>query len=140
MPIVQVENMPTRPSVMVVDDETEIAELFCRFLESSGFNCNYFTDPQLALDNFSKNPNSCCLVILDLRMPGLDGLELARRLRKYNKTIKVILVSGFLMEENIDNETVKDVGISAMLEKPFHFKEINPLIKEILAEQPSKSR
>ena len=38
------------------------------------------------------------------------------------------------MEENIDNEMVKDVGISAILEKPFHLKEIKPLIKEILAE------
>lgn len=55
--------MPKRPSVMVVDDESELAELFSRFLELSGFNCNYFTDPSLALDNFSKNSDSYCLVL-----------------------------------------------------------------------------
>ena len=129
-----VAKMPTRPSVMVVDDEKELAELYSRFLELSGFNCNYFTDPQLALYNFSKNSNSYCLVIADLKMPGLDGLELVRRLRKYNKTVKILLVTAYLIEENLDYEMAKRAGIDIVLEKPFHFKELRPMINEILAE------
>jgi PleD family two-component response regulator len=54
--VLLVATMPTpRPSVMVVDDEEELAELFSRFLNISGFDCDYFTDPQIALENFSKN-------------------------------------------------------------------------------------
>lgn len=119
---------------MVVDDEKELAELFGAFLERIGFICDYFTDSQLALDNFTNNPNSYCLIISDLRMPGLDGLELIKRIRQYNKTVKIILVSGFLTEENIDNNAIKDAGISAVIEKPFHFKELRPIIKRVLAE------
>ncbi len=124
--------MFSRPLVMMVEDEKELAELYCRFLEISGFDCNYFTDPQSALDNIRKNFRRYCLVIADLRMPGLDGLEFTRRLRKYNKTVKVLLITGFLAEENIDHEATKRIGISAVLEKPFHVKDFGRKIKEIL--------
>ena len=112
-----------------------LLSLFSRFLELSGFNCKYFTDPRLALDNYSKNSDSYCLVIADLKMPKLDGLELTRRLRKYNKTVKILLVTGYLVEENIDYDQAKEAGIDVILEKPFHFKELVPAIKELLAEK-----
>lgn len=134
MVIVLVVNMPTRPTVMVVDDEKELAELFSRFLELSGFDCSYYTDPHLALDNFIENSNNYCLIIVDLKMPGLDGLQLARRLREYNKTVKILLVTGYLVEENVDYDMTKRAGIDIVLEKPFHFKELRPIINEILAE------
>ena len=125
--------MHNRPSVLVVDDEKEIAELFYRFLELSGFDCSYFTDPLLALDNFSKNSDSYCLVIADLRMPGLGGLELSKELRKYNKNVKVLLITGYLVEESIDYEEMKEAGIDMVLEKPFHFKQLTPILEKILA-------
>ncbi len=126
--------MSTSLSVMVVDDEMELAELFSRFLKLSGFDCDYFTDPQLALENFKENFNRYCLVIVDLKMPKLDGIKLTKRLRKYNKTVKILLVTGFLAEEDIDYEQAKREGIDMVLEKPFHIKELIPTIKEILAE------
>ncbi len=122
----------SNPSVLVVDDEEELVELYSKFLEVSGFNCMYFTDPNMAIDNFAKNFNSYSLVITDLRMPGLDGLELTRRLRIYNKTVKILLITGFLVEENLDQDLVKEVGVSAVLEKPIHFKDLKPMIKQIL--------
>lgn len=121
-----------RPSVMVVDDEEELAELFSRFIELRGFNCTYFTDPEEALDYFSKNINKFSLVITDLKMPDLNGLELSRRLHQYNKTVKVLLVTAFLVEENVDYDEAKEAGISMVLEKPFHFKELKPIVEEIL--------
>ena len=121
-----------RPSVMVVDDERELAELFSKFLELSGFDCTYFTDPQEALDYFSKNISRFSLVITDLKMPGLDGIELAKRMRLYKKTVKILLVTAFLVEQNLDDYEVKEAGISMVLEKPFHLKVLKPIIKEIL--------
>lgn len=72
--------------------------------------------------------------IADVRMPGLDGLELSKELRKYNKNIKVLLITAYLAEENIDYNAVKEAEVYAIIEKPFHFKQLKPLIKEILAE------
>lgn len=120
------------PSVMVIDDEVELAELYSRFLELSGFNCVYFTDPLEALDYFSKNMNRFSLVITDLKMPGIDGLELARRVRKYNNNVKILLVTAFLVEENLDEDEIKEAGTDTVLEKPFHFKDLKPILEEFL--------
>jgi DNA-binding response OmpR family regulator len=118
---------------MAVDDEIELAALYSRFLELCGFNCTYFTDPKEALNHFSKNFNSYSLVIIDLKMPGLDGLDLARRLREFNKTVKILLVTAFLVEENLDYDEAIEAGIDLVLEKPFHFKDLKPIIEKILA-------
>lgn len=117
---------------MVVDDERELVILYSRFIELSGFNSVYFTSPRESLDYFSNNPDSCSLIIIDLKMPDINGLELARRLRKYNDKVKIILVTSFLVEENLDYLKVKEAGIDIVLEKPFHLKDLRPLIKEIL--------
>ncbi|MGD9533862.1 MAG: response regulator [Candidatus Nitrosocosmicus sp.] len=120
------------PSVMVVDDERELVLLYSRFIELSGFNCVYFTSPREALDYFSNNPNGYNLIIIDLKMPDINGLELARRLRKFNDKVKIILVTAFLVEENLDPDEAKEAGVDIVLEKPFHFKDLKPIIKEIL--------
>src|ERR1044072_135433 len=105
-------NTAIRPLVMVVDDEEELGVLYMRFIELSGFDCKYFTDPKKALDTFSLNYNSYSLVITDLKMPGIDGIEFSKKIRKYNK--------------------IKEAGIDSVLEKPFHPKDLSPMIKEIL--------
>jgi DNA-binding response OmpR family regulator len=66
-------------------------------------------------------------------MPGLGGLELSKELRKYNKNVKVLLITGYLVEESIDYEEMKEAGIDMVLEKPFHFKQLTPILEEILA-------
>src|ERR1044071_1019785 len=125
-------NTAIRPLVMVVDDEEELGVLYRRFIELSGFDCKYFTDALEALDTFRLHYNSYSLIITDLRMPGIDGIEFSKRIRKYNKTVKILLITNFLVEENLDNEMVKEAGIDIVHEKPFHPKDVSPMIKEIL--------
>ena len=125
-------NTAIRPLVMVVDDEEELGVLYMRFIELSGFDCKYFTDPKKALDTFSLNYNSYSLVITDLKMPGIDGIEFSKKIRKYSKTVKILLITNFLVEENLDYNKVKEAGIDSVLEKPFHTKDLSPMISEIL--------
>ena len=75
--------MSARPSVMVVDDEEELANLFRTFLDESGFNSVSFTDPLSALDHFSQNHGKYSVVLTDWQMPFLDGIHLAKRMREY---------------------------------------------------------
>lgn len=110
----------------------ELAELYSRFVKLSGFNCICFSDPEEALDEFSKSSIDYSLVIADLQMPCLDRLELAKRLRLYNKTVKIVLVTAILAEENLDDKKLKEVGIDGVYEKPFHLKDLRPIIKKIL--------
>jgi DNA-binding response OmpR family regulator len=125
-------NTAIRPLVMVVDDEEELVELYSRFIELSGLDCEYFTDPKEALDNFSLNYHRYSLVITDLRMPSLGGIDFAKRIREYNKSVKILLITNFLIESNLDYDEVKQAGIDMVFEKPFHFKDLRLIIKEIL--------
>ena len=96
--------MSTRPSVMVVDDEEELANLFRTFLERSGFNSVSFTDPLSALDHYSQNRNKYSVVITDWKMPNLDGIQLAKKIREYNTTVKILLMTAHFVEESFRKE------------------------------------
>lgn len=123
--------MSTRPSVMVVDDEEELANLFRLFLERSGFNSVSFTDPLSAIDHFSQNHDKYSLVITDLKMPNLDGIQLAKKIREYSDTVKILLITAFCTDESLKQEVFREVRISDVIEKPFKFKELVPLITEL---------
>lgn len=118
-------------SVMVIDDEIELGEIYSRFLELSGFNCVYYTEPDEALNEFVRNFDSYSLIITDLKMPSIDGLEFTRRIRQYSKTIKVVLVTAFLTNENLEHAEIKESRIDTVIEKPFRLKDLEPIIKEI---------
>ena len=83
-------------SVLVLDDDAESAEELTEILSDGGFWCRTMTDPKLALETVMRDP-SIAVVVTDLRMPGLDGIELAKaieRARPRDRHIAVILVSG----------------------------------------------
>lgn len=123
--------MSTRPSVIVVDDEEEIANLFRLFLERSGFNSVSFTDPLSAIDHFRQNHDKYCLVITDLKMPNLDGIHLAKKIRDYNDTVKILLITAFCTDESLKEEAYREARIADVIEKPFKFKDLVPLITEL---------
>jgi DNA-binding response OmpR family regulator len=123
--------MSTRPSVMVVDDEEELANLFRLFLERSGFNTVSFTDPLSAIDHFSQNHDKYSLIITDLKMPDLDGIQLAKKIRDYNDTVKILLITAFCTDESLKEEVFREARIVDVIEKPFKFKELVPQITEL---------
>lgn len=91
----------------------------------------YYTEPDEALNEFVRNFDSYSLIITDLKMPCIDGLEFTRRIRQYSKTIKVVLVTAFLTDENLEHAEIKESGIDTVIEKPFRLKDLEPIIKEI---------
>ena len=84
-------------SIIVVDDEIELATLFKTFLNQQGFNTISFVDPVLALEYFKETSDKHSLIITDLRMPGLNGLELAKKVRELNTNIRIFLMTAFEM-------------------------------------------
>lgn len=123
--------MSTLPSLMVVDDEEELAHLFMELLKGSGFNCVSFTDPLLAIKHFNQNPEQYSLVLLDLRMPGLNGIELAKRLKGYNSNVKILLVTGFFDEEYLNSDEFRDSALTEVMYKPIKLKELKTRINEL---------
>ncbi|MFY9794423.1 MAG: response regulator, partial [Candidatus Nitrosopolaris sp.] len=83
------------PTILLVDDEEDILDTFKTGLACEGFNVEAFADPMEALTHFATvNPSHYDLAILDIRMPGLNGLQLYYRLKAINRNTKILFVSA----------------------------------------------
>ena len=83
--------------VSIVDDEIDITELFhdalCNNID--GITVVTFNDPVIALERFTDNKENYALVISDLRMPNLNGLELLKKIKKLNEKVRTMLTSAY---------------------------------------------
>jgi len=118
---------------MVVDDEEELATLFRQLIESMGLDAISFTDPLLAFEYFKNNKDKFSMVITDLRMPGLDGIQLAKRIRECNEQTKILLITAFIADKVLKDESFKEAQISEVIEKPIHFSELRQSIVQLLS-------
>ena len=87
--------------VSVVDDDIGTARLFHEALRQNidGISVFSFTDPVKAFEHFTENKENYALVISDLRMPGLNGLELLKKVKTLNPKVRTILMSAYNFEE-----------------------------------------
>ena len=114
--------------VLVVDDEKDIRELLERFLTRKGFEVQPVDNGIIALETIKNDPTFDILV-LDNRMPGIDGTEVIRELAKREKKIPVIMLTGSL----VINEN--HLQADAMLRKPIDLNELLNKINEVLGKQ-----
>jgi two-component system OmpR family response regulator len=115
------------PNIAMVEDDLELAEILTEYLQQYNFNITNFYDPFLAipsigLDNYD-------LVILDLTLPGLDGLEVCKELiSRYD--IPIIISSA--RSDLVDKVTALELGADDYLPKPYDPKELEVRIKTVL--------
>jgi DNA-binding response OmpR family regulator len=89
--------------ILLVDDELDIAMTFKLTLESTGFTVNAYQDPLIALSKFK--PGYYDLVILDIKMPKMNGFELYTEIRKIDNQVKVCFITaGEMYYEGIRSE------------------------------------
>ena len=123
--------MTQSPSVMVVDDEEELANLFRRILDGSGFNCVSFTDPLLALENLHKNQCKYTLVITDFRMPGINGIEFANEIRQHNQNVKILLLTAYFDDDRLRTKDFINADFAEVIEKPVSLKVLQSKVSEL---------
>ena len=107
--------------VSIVDDEIDITELFRDAICGSidGISVVAFNDPIVALEHFADNKQNYALVISDLRMPSINGLELLKRIKSSSPNVRTILMSAFNLEFDELYRTYSDEGIiDSSIEKP----------------------
>ncbi len=122
-------------SVMIVEDEWDIAHLFSLSLARSGFDTISFTEPLLALDHFKQYPRRYSLILLDMFMKDLNGLELSKEIRKYNSQVKILLITGYCKGDLLDNIDFKEAKISDVIQKPVNFEKLGPHILQLCQKQ-----
>ena len=121
---------PTQ-SILVVDDELDIVVIFKQALSRQGYTVFGFTDPVLALEHFKINSEGYGLVITDVRMPRMSGLELAANIKAIKPDTKVVLMSAF---EVSDFEfSMPGIKIKDFLRKPVDVKTLVRRVKVAMA-------
>jgi PAS domain S-box-containing protein len=108
--------VPVIPHVLLVDDEDLLVELGIQLLTTQGFRVTGFTDPHAALAAVRQQPRSFDVVITDLTMPGMTGLELAGELHQVRADLPIILASGY--GGDVTPERAARVGIRQVIDKP----------------------
>lgn len=106
----------------MVEDEDELAYLFKEALSGNRFIINVFTDPVAALESISAEHLRYRLVLSDVRMPRLDGVELARRIYGIDKKIRLILMTAF------DQTDIPSAFQHEFVQKPVHIEKLRKLV------------
>lgn len=115
---------------IVVDDDIDICDLTRMALEREGFDVHGFTDPILALEHFRVNCDSCNIVISDLRMPAMNGIEFLQNIKKVKPTTKVLLMSAFAIEGDPEYARLfEQTKINGFIQKPVSMRHLTRTIK-----------
>lgn len=111
--------------VAIVDDEDDIAKLFRDALGTiNGITIFAFTDPVMALEHFKLNKENYVLVISVLRMPGLTGTELIKKLKNVDPYVRTVLMTAFTINDNLFQEYARKKLINGFLQKPIRLDDL----------------
>jgi FixJ family two-component response regulator len=116
------------PPVAVVDDDKSVLKALSRLLSAAGFDVRAFHSGREFLNSLAEHPVGC--VLLDIRMPGLDGYAVARRLAERIDRIPVIFLSAHDSASN--RRQAEKQGATAFLRKPASERKILAAIREAL--------
>ncbi|MBN2723381.1 MAG: response regulator [Deltaproteobacteria bacterium] len=114
-------------TILFVDDEKPVRRAGEKLLKRLGFNVLLAADGLEAIDIFERRQTEISLVILDMAMPGMGGLETMEKLREIRSDIKIVLSSGF---SDADSGSGLE-GVDAFLPKPYGFKRLAEILKKL---------
>ena len=115
-------------NILLIDDEKDTLRLVQKYFEKKGAHMSAYSNPLLALQDFMKNnnngnnDNNYDLIISNIKMPEMNGIELASIIRKMNKDIPIILMSSYTID--IDHFILKFLNIEDIITKPIKLKDL----------------
>ena len=113
-------------SILVVDDEVDILSILKDLLEYRGFNVVTSNDSEEALELAQQQ--DFCVILADLKMPGMDGIQMAEKLRENQSTSKIIIMSGYGIQVK---QSLDKIGIHHYIIKPINFDQLFEKINSI---------
>jgi CheY-like chemotaxis protein len=126
--------MEEQPKILIVDDSQELSDVISEFMEAHGFTVHTTANSYSAIKMADAGGYS--VVVSDIHMPEMDGLELMARLKTMNPSIPVVLITGYSVIEA--RKIALEKGADAFVAKPFHMKELLDVIASLLNNNKSK--
>ncbi len=117
--------------ILYLDDEEPLVFIVKRMLKHLGYEPDCFTRAEDALAAFKVAPDQYDLVLTDLAMPGMSGIDFAEAILKMRPQARVVIVSGYAEQKDADRATA--LGVKAVIRKPATLDELKQTVVELLA-------
>lgn len=114
--------------ILVVDDEVEVVNFLCVFLERLGLEANKATSGREALEIFTRNKPDW--VFLDIKMPDMDGLEALKKMKEIDPNIKAMMITG--RNDEASQSEAQALGASDYLIKPIDLDDLLEKVKKYI--------
>jgi len=128
-------NQKPLANLLVVEDDSDIAHVLKQGLIKNGFLVSAFTDSEEALQDFQSNPKDYyCLMLSDIRMPGISGIQLARKVKELHPNVKVILMTSFEIKDNEFSKVFPSTHVDGFIQKPVHLEGLTNKILDTIGQ------
>jgi CheY-like chemotaxis protein len=119
--------------LLIVDDDPDTVHVIKLGLLKNGFLVTAFTNPEDALQSFKSNAEAYCLVLSDIRMPALSGIQLARKVKEINPNVKVVLMTSFEIRDNEFSKVFPSLHVDGFVQKPISISDLTNKILSLIA-------
>ena len=126
--------------LLVVDDDSDIVQVLKVGLLKNRFLVEAFTNPEEALQSFKSDAESYCLLLSDMRMPGLSGMQLARKVKEINPKVKVILMTAFEIRDNEFSKVFPSTQVDGFVQKPIGIRDLTDKILSLIGESKRRKK
>lgn len=122
-------------SVLLIDDDKDVLTVLKRSLELKGINTYDFANPILAVEHFRNNATNYDIVVTDIRMPQMNGFEVARAVKEIRPDIKIAFITAFEINKSEFEKVLPSTKVDAFITKPVTLSAFTETIKGVTEHQ-----
>jgi DNA-binding NtrC family response regulator len=134
------DNNKPLAKLLIVDDDPDIVQVLKMGLLKNGFSVEAFTNPQEALQSFKSDAESYCLVLSDIRMPALSGIQLSKKVKEINPNVKVVLMTAFEIRDNEFSKVFPSTQVDGFVRKPIGIKDLTDKILSLVGDTKNRNK
>jgi CheY-like chemotaxis protein len=126
------ERQQKASSVLLIDDDKDVLTVLKHSLEIKGVNNYGFTNPVLAVEHFRNNAANYDIVVTDIRMPQMNGFEVARAVKEIRPDIKLAFITAFDINKSEFEKVLPSTKVDILITKPVKSATFVEMIKEVM--------
>jgi DNA-binding NtrC family response regulator len=134
------DNKKPLARLLIVDDDYDIVQVLKMGLLENGFLVEAFTNPEEALQSFKSDAESYCLVLSDVRMPSISGIQLSKKVKEVNPNVKVVLMTAFEIRDNEFSKVFPSTQVDGFVQKPIGIKELTDKILSLIGDTKNRKK